>query len=67
MAERVVDELEVIEIDRQQRPCRSVVPRADQLELDFLSKAPPIEQTGQRVVIGEVGQLALPALLGLVG
>ncbi len=60
--ERVVDELEPVEVERQQRPAGPVAvgPREGQLELDL--KAATVVQAGQRVVVGEVAQLALKAL-----
>ena len=59
----VVDVLEVVEVDDQQRRglvvARDVVP--DPLEL--LLEPAPVEEPRQRVVVGQVLQLALVALL----
>ena len=61
VAERVVDRLEVVEVDQHHRAGRAVVDHRAELALE----AAPVEQLGERVVVGLVAQLDLqPAPLG---
>ena len=63
VAERVVDVLEVVEVERRARAprCRSARRTASDA-VELLLEAAAVEQPGQRVVVGEVLQLALEAL-----
>jgi len=62
VSERVVDELELVEIDVQRRDRATVTCRACELASQLLLDARPVREAGQRVVEREVGQ----ALLGLL-
>ena len=60
MAERVVDVLELVEIDEQRRAGRSRAAVAGQQLLDPVHDQRPVRQAGQRVVQRLVAQLAGP-------
>ena len=62
VAERVVDVLEVVEVDEQRRARRAVAPAADQELLDAVHDQRPVRQVGQRVV-----QRLMAQLLGALG
>ena len=62
MAERVVDLLEAIEIDQQDRQALVVAMRAQDRLLQAIEEQRAIRQVGQRIVIGEIGD----ALVGEV-
>lgn len=59
MAERVVDRLEAVEVDQQQRSGVVVAARASQEVGDALLEAVAVQQSGERVVAGELVQLGL--------
>jgi hypothetical protein len=58
MPKRVVDELEMVEVDGEDRPADPVTEEAFERGLE----AATIEQAGERIVVGEVAQLALDVL-----
>ena len=62
VAEGVVDRLEVVDVDQQQRPGRHLAARARHLGLDLLLETAPVPQPGQRVLLGESLQLLVEAL-----
>ena len=65
VAEAVVDQLEVVEVEDQHRPVRTA--GAGQVRRQALLEAAAVDQAGDRVVVGEVAQLGLEALsLGYV-
>ena len=64
MADGVVDELEVVEVDDEQRAAATVAARAAHGRVELLDEAPPAEQPGQRVVVDELAQPPL-VVLGL--
>ena len=59
VAERVVDQLEVVDVELQQRDAGPRAARAGQRELEVLLQQRPVRQPGERVVVGEVGDLLL--------
>ncbi len=63
MAERVVDQLEAVQVDEQHGHAEPVSVGARDSQLEVLVEHRPIWQPGQLVVIGEVGDLLLGALL----
>ena len=67
MAERVVDELEAVEVEVEQRDGLALAARAGERELEVLLQQRAVRQPGERVVVGEVGDLLLGrAALGQV-
>ena len=62
VAERVVDVLEAVEVEHQDRAAMAVALGRSQRAVELLLEAAAVEQPGQRVVVGEVLQLALEAL-----
>ena len=66
--ERVVDLLEAVEVEHDERRPLVVAPAARELGGEVLLEAAPVPEPGQRVALGEVGQVQLHlALLGHVG
>ena len=63
MSQRVVDVLELVEIDIEQRTVRLVARHTGDGALQFLLEIIPVEQAGQRIVFGVVGKLVLEGLL----
>ncbi len=61
VAQPVVDLLETVQIDEHQRDRPIAAPRPRERELHLLLGEDAVGQLGQRVVIGHVGQLFLPA------
>ena len=61
MSLRVVEVLEVVEVEHQHRAGRAVALHARRVELQLPLEAAAVEQAGQRIVVGEVLQLALVA------
>jgi hypothetical protein len=64
VAEGVVDLLEAVDVDDHHRPLAAIASAERDVLVQLRAKAPPVEQPGQRVVIGEIAQLGL-GLLGL--
>ncbi len=62
VAERVVDELEAVEVEEEDRAGLVVAGREPDRALQLLGEASTVEQAGQGVVVGEVLELALRAL-----
>ncbi len=62
VAERVVDVLEVVEVEREHRAAGAVALRRGELAGELLLEAAAVEERGDRVVVGEVLELALEAL-----
>ena len=60
--ERVVDVLEVVEVDEQQRGGAVVAPAVSRLASELLVEPAAVEETSQRVVVGEVTEPLLIAL-----
>ena len=61
VSEPVVDLLEVVEVDEQQRDRGVGAPGAGERQVELLLDQDPVGQAGQRVVIREVRQLLLTA------
>jgi hypothetical protein len=59
VAERVVDALEVVEVDEQRRHGRLVAARAREHLLDAIEDQRPVRQSSQRVVGGQERKLLL--------
>ena len=59
MPERVVDELEVVEVELEQRDAGARSRRARQRELELLLEERAVGEAGERVVVGEIGDLLL--------
>ena len=59
VTERVVDHLEVVEVEEDDAGRRGRVARADEPALDLLDEEGPVAETRQRVVIGLVPELLL--------
>jgi hypothetical protein len=57
MAERVVDLLEAVEVEEQERAGAAVKRRLGRLALDQGQDPAPVEQPGQRVAVSEIAQL----------
>ncbi|MDQ3500227.1 MAG: hypothetical protein M3488_04510, partial [Actinomycetota bacterium] len=64
MAKAIVDGLEVVEVERQQRHWGVVAPPAGKRVVDSIAQQQPIRQAGERVVHRLVAEsrLRLPAL-----
>ena len=62
MAERVVDVLEAVEIEIEERKARAVAPRLDQRAVEAVVEQRAIGKPGQRIVEGEVLGLRLARL-----
>ena len=58
----VVDELEVVEVEHEQGSVLAPAVHASQLAVQPVHEPPPVEQPGERVVVGEQAQLALGLL-----
>ena len=54
VAETVVDVLEMVQVDHQQRACRGVPANSRHVGAECLVESTAIEQTSQRVVVGHV-------------
>ena len=68
VAERVVDLLEAVEIDQQQREALAVAALARERVLDAVAQQHAVGETGERIVMRHVGDLVGAALaLGDVG
>jgi hypothetical protein len=68
VTQRVVDELEVVEIQGQESGRRAVAPRAGDLGFELLLEAPAVEQAGQRLAVDQALELGVVTLaLGDVG
>ena len=62
VAEVVVDELEVVEVDEEDRDVRAGAPRPREGEVEVLGEHRAVRQAGERVVEGEVRELGLELL-----
>ena len=64
VAEGVVDQLEVVEVEVQQRDGGAVARRPGERQVEVLAQQRAVRQARERVVVGEVRDLALgPAAL----
>ena len=61
VAERVVDRLEVVEVEHDRRALRAVALDVGDVALELALERAAVEQAGQRVVVGHVAQLGLVA------
>jgi len=61
VAERVVDRLEVVEVEHDRRAARPVALDVGDVALELALERAPVEQSGERVVVGQVAQLRLVA------
>ena len=61
VAEGVVDLLEVVEVEQQQRAARAVAPAPLEVALELGVEAAPVGQAGEHVVVDEVGEPVLVA------
>ena len=67
VAERVVDDLEVVEVEEQHRDVRAAPPAALERPFEVLAEEDAVGQPGQRVVEGVVEELRLePLVVGRV-
>lgn len=62
MTERVVDGLEVVEVEEEESPAGAVAAGLRQREAQLLLQAPPAEQVRERIAVGESQQPCLEAL-----
>ena len=62
VAERVVDVLEAVEVEHEHGALGAVAARACARAVELLLEAAPVEQAGERVVVGQVLELLLEAL-----
>jgi hypothetical protein len=62
VARGVVVELEVVEVEDQERDLLAIALAEREHALEVLEEAAPVEQVGDRVVVGEVVELALEAV-----
>ena len=61
VAERVVDRLEVVEVEHDRRALRPVALDVGDVALELALERAAVEQPGERVVVGHVAQLGLVA------
>jgi hypothetical protein len=61
VAEAVVDRLEVVEVDEQHRDERGLARALGEQRVQALAQGGAVAQAGQRVLVGQVAQLALQA------
>ena len=62
VAERVVDQLEAVDVDDHHRALAAVAGAEGDELVEFGAEAAPVEEAGQGVVVGEVAQLGLGPL-----
>ena len=62
MAERVVDQLEAVDVDDHHRALAAVAGAEGDELVEFGAETAPIEEAGQGVVVGEVAELGLGPL-----
>ena len=62
VAARVVDRLQAIHVDQEQRADPAVAAAERELGVELLAKAPAVHEPGERVVVGDVAELLLEAL-----
>ena len=62
VAARLVDQLEIVEIDEQQRPVAAAAAAAGERLLEAVAEQAAVRQTGQPIVKGEVDDLLFGAL-----
>ena len=67
VAEAVVDQLEIVDVDEQHRGRRTGAGGLCQIPLQLLGELQPVGQIGERVVVGQVGKLSLGLGQGLAG
>ena len=68
MAERVIDVLEAVQVDQEQRAALAAVGRIAQRFVERLAHERAVGQAGQRVEPGKAGDFLLgTALLGKIG
>ncbi len=60
--ERVVDILEVVEVEHDDCAAEGIAARSLDLPVELLLEAPPVEGAGEEVVVGQVDELALELL-----
>ena len=58
----IVEDLEVVEVDEQQRAMATIARAGDQRQLKPFEQQAPIGQLGQRIVVGEITDLFLGLL-----
>ena len=61
VAERVVDRLEVVEVEHDRRALGPVAVDEGDVAFELAFERAPVEQPGERVVVGHVAQLGLVA------
>ena len=59
VAEPVVDRLEAVDVDDHHRPLAAVAGGEGDVLVELGAEAAPVEQPGQRVVVGEIAELRL--------
>ncbi len=65
VSQRVVDELEAVQVEREHRTAGAAAPGVGEQLTQLFVKAPPVDQPGQGVVVGEILKLRLePLALG---
>ena len=62
MAKRIVDVLEAVEIEVEERDARAVAPRLDQAAIEPVDEERAVGEPGQRIVKGQVLRLRLARL-----
>ncbi len=60
--QRVVDVLEVVDINNENGAPTAVAPHSGDLARELALEAPPVEEPGERVMVGEVRELHLEQL-----
>ncbi|MDQ1392101.1 MAG: hypothetical protein QOF30_1078, partial [Acidimicrobiaceae bacterium] len=61
---RVVDLLEVVEVDDEQRPDRPVSRDVGDVTIEFDLEGSPVQQSRERIMVDEVRELRLEVFLG---
>ncbi len=62
VAERVVDRLEPVDVDDHHRALAAVAGAEGDVLVELAAEAAPVEQPGERVVVGQIAQLGLGPL-----
>ena len=61
VAERIVDLLQVVEVDHEQGSLRPIAPSAPHVRLELALEAAPVQPPREGIVVGQVVQLFLVA------
>ena len=62
MAAAIVHVFELVEVEKEQRAMRAVALRLRELAIEFFIETPPVEQSGEWIMVRDVHQLRFEAL-----